>query len=225
MKMNAFTLAEILITLAVIGVIAALTLQPLTKKYKKLETVTKLKKAYTTINEALRLSETDNGDYQTWESGIDLGPEEYLKKYWLPYFNVYKLCTTFSECGYTSNFPWTLMDGSRLNYNFSLSSRRIPFIATDGILYQISVAVGNTDNVSVNQTNINIDINGSKGPNIVGKDYFMFTRTDTNGIMPLGYNITKKSTINSNCSKSGNCHYCAEKIRRAGWKISDDYPW
>lgn len=220
---KAFTLAEILITLAIIGVIAALTLQPLIEKQKKLDTVTKLKKAYTTINEALRRSEADNGEYQFWESGYDLGPEEYLNKYWLPYFNVYKLCTSYSICGYSSSMPWTYMNGKAYTYGFS-NSRRIPFITTDGILYQISVAVGDSDNNSVSQTNINIDVNGSKGPNIVGKDYFVFIRTDTQGIMPSCYGCTE-TTINSNCSTSGSGGYCAEKIRRAGWQIEDDYPW
>ena len=42
---HGFTLAEILITLAIIGVIAVLTLTTLIEKYKKLETITKLKKS------------------------------------------------------------------------------------------------------------------------------------------------------------------------------------
>ena len=46
---KAFTLAEVLITLGIIGIVAAMTLPTLIGKYQKKQTVTQLKKAYRDI--------------------------------------------------------------------------------------------------------------------------------------------------------------------------------
>ena len=51
-KFKAFTLAEVLITLGIIGVVAALTLPTLIQNHQKQVYVTQLKKAYSTINNA-----------------------------------------------------------------------------------------------------------------------------------------------------------------------------
>lgn len=47
---KAFTLAEVLITLGIIGVVAAITIPGLITKYQKLATVVKLKKVYSQLN-------------------------------------------------------------------------------------------------------------------------------------------------------------------------------
>ena len=105
---TAFTLAEVLITLAIIGVVAALTMPNLIAKYQKQETVTRLKKAYSALSQALRMSEVDNGPYAYWEVpqySRTLNLTEYYEKYWYPYFKVLKACKTGQECGYSSSQP------------------------------------------------------------------------------------------------------------------------
>ena len=67
-KYYAFTLAEVLITLGVIGVVAALTLPAVIANHKRLESVSRLKKAYTTISQALTRAQVDNGDISVWDS-------------------------------------------------------------------------------------------------------------------------------------------------------------
>ena len=49
-----FTLAEVLITLGIIGVVAALTIPTLIQNYKKREVETSLEKIYTTVNQAIK---------------------------------------------------------------------------------------------------------------------------------------------------------------------------
>ena len=51
MKKNGFTLAEVLITLGIIGVVAAITLPTVIQNYQKQVLVTQLKKMYATWNE------------------------------------------------------------------------------------------------------------------------------------------------------------------------------
>ena len=114
----AFTLAEVLITLGIIGIVASLTMPTLIANYKKQETISRLKKAYSIINQALKLSEAQNGEYSQWEDGQSLGADAYLQKYWLPYFNILKICYSFKECGYTNKFPYKELKGHNLLYYF-----------------------------------------------------------------------------------------------------------
>ena len=210
-----------LITLGVIGVVAALIMPAVLGHYKKQETISRLKKAYTTINQALKLSELDNGEYEYWETGHSLGAALYMQKYWHPYFNVMKICNNYSECNYTKYYPWTYLNGEEYILTFALSNLRIPFITSDGILYSISVAGGSTP---TEDNRVYIDINGSKGPNILGKDLFTFTRVKGKGILPYCYNSSTNS-INESCSKTGDGGCCAQKIIMDGWQISKDYPF
>ena len=59
-----FTLAEVLITLGIIGIVAAMTLPTLVQNYKKKELVTKLQKVYTVMNQAINLAEVENGNFE-----------------------------------------------------------------------------------------------------------------------------------------------------------------
>ena len=63
----AFTLAEVLITLGIIGVVAAMTLPTLMAKYRANVVETRLAKFYTTINQAIIQSEAVNGDKKYWD--------------------------------------------------------------------------------------------------------------------------------------------------------------
>lgn len=61
-----FTLAEVLITLGIIGVVAAMTLPTLIQNYKNQVVETRLKKFYSVMNQAVMLSESENGDKKDW---------------------------------------------------------------------------------------------------------------------------------------------------------------
>ena len=63
---GAFTLAEVLITLGIIGVVAAMTMPALIQNYRNQVVETRLKKFYSTMNQAIAMSIKDNGDVETW---------------------------------------------------------------------------------------------------------------------------------------------------------------
>lgn len=94
MKKNAFTLAEVLITLGIIGVVAALTLPTLIQNHKKTEIVSKLKKASSTISQAHMRATTDFGTSDLSSLDEPLPPNEperamqILNTYYAPYLNV-----------------------------------------------------------------------------------------------------------------------------------------
>ena len=62
----AFTLAEVLITLGIIGVVAALTLPSLIQKQHEKETVAKVKKAYSILSQAYLSANTEFGSFDQW---------------------------------------------------------------------------------------------------------------------------------------------------------------
>ena len=91
---NGFTLAEVLITFAIIGIVAALTIPTLVTKYQKKQTVSGLKVAYSILSNAAKLSEAENGPMSTWvfpEYMSQVATGEFVKKYYLPYLRSAKL--------------------------------------------------------------------------------------------------------------------------------------
>lgn len=65
-KHNAFTLAEVLITLGIIGVVAAMTLPTVINNYKKQVAVNKLKKFYSVMTQAIQTEEARNDSLEYW---------------------------------------------------------------------------------------------------------------------------------------------------------------
>ena len=86
--------------------------------------------------------------------------------------------------------------------------------------------------------NINVDINGNKKPNVVGKDVFYMRLFDLNSgwykdtnwdrieIMDGGIDRgTAKNSSSFGCKKDSTGLFCGRLIQLDGWEIKDDYPW
>lgn len=67
-RVSGFTLSEVLITLGIIGIIAALTLPVLIQKHNNKVVETRLMKFYSAINQAVRMAEVEHGDKTDWYS-------------------------------------------------------------------------------------------------------------------------------------------------------------
>ena len=70
-RKSAFTLAEVLITLGIIGVVAAITIPALMANYQKMVQRQQFKKAYNTVYNAFRLAETNLGYHPMCYYGDD----------------------------------------------------------------------------------------------------------------------------------------------------------
>ncbi len=110
-KHLAFTLAEVLITLGILGIVSALTIPSFMQKYKKEEATARLKKFYSTMGQAITLSESKNGtlnDLLEKNAGVD-EVEEWFNKYLAGYLK-------FEKGSYSPNknrgFTVYLADGS-----------------------------------------------------------------------------------------------------------------
>ena len=219
-KRNAFTLAEVVITLGRIGIVAAMTLPAILAKTEKQETVAKLKKVYSVLSQGIKRSELDNGEISEWPTGADITDvNAYFDKYWRPYYKNPKICSTAVACGYSNNFAWTNLDGERFSWSVNTSETRVAFLLSD------QTFIFNPRNSTFGYVNyFYVDLNGPKNPNVVGKDVFIFTLSDKKLLRPFGYD---KKYEDLDCSKqsSGNENDCTAKIMADGWEKKDDYPW
>lgn len=213
-----FTIAEILITLGIIGVVAAMTLPTLKIETQKKQFVAGLEQSYSMLNQLIKLSEITNGPMSFWDWGYGgtLTPDQTFKTYFAPYLKIAKYCNTYSDCGYTSNTPWLYMDKS--NYWIPMTgSSNVAVILSNGSLLAYRAYLGSTL-----MKDWIIDVNSSKGPNILGQDTFQLQTDINKGILPYDYTDTDANILN-NCKVSG--YTCATKILKDGWQMKNDYPW
>ncbi|MBR6301206.1 prepilin-type N-terminal cleavage/methylation domain-containing protein [bacterium] len=230
-KKCAFTLAEVLITLGIIGVVAAMSIPTLLASIDKKSTVSKLQRSIAVINQAQQLSDEGTGGISPTEA-ITLGSKKYFDTYWAPYIKAVTFCDTYARCGYSSNTPFLSSNGKKASSALQIvHNSRIAFYTPDGFLYLVTNARYTGGNkVKENSANVVVDINGSQGPNRFGRDVFVLVRlTEGKGIVPLGLELSD-TEVKKGCSKQNQNEpvskgYCAEWIRRSGWKIPKDYPW
>ena len=215
------TFGEVLITLGVIGVVAAMTLPTVISNYRKKQTVTHLQKVYSVLNQAFKLSQLDNGEYKDWELSVYMDPKEYVSKYWAPYLKTIKICDNFSDCGYSKVRPWIHQDGSVSEEDVSGTIYRHALVLSDGTLITFRIpAIGQPEN----SPKINIDLNGPKGPNMTGIDYFWLVPSEK-GVIPMYSDIYTNDQLEESCKSPSDGVGCLAKIMADGWEIKDDYPW
>jgi len=241
--LRAFTLAEVLITLGIIGVVSALTIPQLIANHQKKVTITKLKKAYSALSQVMQQSFADNGptsDYILSGEVIDgEKTRNYFYTYWLPYFKgaiVADDNESFYKNRQSNQYKHLNNSIADVNVKTVYSAGRILFKTTDGMIIMIFLKTqtyiydedGNiisSPYVYTSNVRFYVDINGTRNPNMFGKDVFVFSvDTNTNKITAYGSNLSERD-INSDCNNNQSGYLCAAKIMRDGWQISKDYPW
>ena len=226
-KKSAFTLAEVLITLGIIGVVAALTIPTIIQSYQKQVTVIKLKKAYSALGQIAQKSLADNDVVNFTEETVatQKSVKEFFDTYWLPYFNGANVDTSPSGPWQGSNIAYKYKNGRTYNVAIytNYSAGRIFFSTPDGVTYFILLTKwGEHWTPMFNpKQEVVVDINGIKPPNVFGKDLFRFWIDFKDGIVRADLYSNTTAEINSNCNSSGTA--CAAKIMQDGWKIT--YPW
>ena len=219
--MLAFTLAEVLITLVVIGIIAAITVPIVMANHRKQETSARLKKFYSALSQAVRLAQVDNYDFIK-DSGAERNFDNF-DIWWNKYLNsfpvtkhentTYKILDPTMETGFTPKYIYTLNDGS--------------------ILYPYTMFNYGTLIVML------FDVNGEKGPNYPGRDVFQF-RIHQYDQTEENIHFVRVCTGETSCHlfdrtqpkredlinicKRGSFQKCAELIQNDGWEIKSDYP-
>ena len=201
---SGFTLAEVLITLVIIGVIAAMTIPTLINKTNNQEYVSRLKKAYSAMAQATNKIITDEGNPNASIGGWATSPDAIYEMY-KKYLSKAKDCgTNNDECF----GQYLRMDGTVLTVTSAKA-----LVMADGT----KIAMGNgdfSDNCSKRGNGsedvcqfIMVDVNGSKGPNRVGRDTFHLA-LKADGIFPAGCDY------DGGCSSTTKGWGCACKVIR-----------
>ena len=214
MKVRAFTMAEVLITLGIIGIVAAMTLPALITRNQNKALEASLKKNYSVILQAFDMYLADKGERLKAED-VNIGCTLMcLKKIIMPYFKILR------DCGYGAQLqkaciPYAgneLMDDERNFKSYRTYSGEIiknlallddgQFILPDGSL----ILINNTENID--NIYITVDVNGYlKNPNRWGHDLFTFQLMRDGRILPMGAPDTAYTDKNTYCSAISSDQY------------------
>ena len=216
LKRAAFTLAEVLITLGIIGVVAALTLPTLIQNHQKQVYVTQLKKAYSTLNNAFNKMAADEGvvDWNQTYCSSSLWVENDLEATNANLNECFDRIAKqmkvvkYKRYGEPCNGTWCEFWGSVSDDDWL--SRTSIMVTADGITYLFNCGAAYYD--------ILVDVNGvTKGPNKAGRDVFEFTQKTSdsgsyyNSLAPYGI-IYWNPDAWKDCSATNLSTSCTAKV-------------
>lgn len=239
MNKNAFTMAEILLSLTIIGVVAAITLPSLTGNINERTWNTQRKALYARFSQAISLMPSLNG-YGTLTENTsgsvtqDTAAETFVTQGLAKVLKINNICENehLKDCGLPEkiiplkgspfDFPKTMKDLNQYLVNNSadefgysvfsqINTKAAAFETQNGesiAVYYTPTCMSDTSSTTTYNpmtnvcTNFIYDLNGSKGPNTVGKDIgfiTIFYPVDSIIVAPYPYSnnsdsITKKQT-------------------------------
>lgn len=230
---HGFTLAEVLITLGIIGVVAAITMPVLIQNYQKKATATSVKKAYSILNQVIESAKADYGD----PSGWDYYEESELTKWVQTYIEPYLQVVSSGTCSRSSNNKCQgLSYIHRLDTDISLNNR-------NAMMPQYLIVTGGEpigyaffrQAPYLSQTTVLVYVKNPKTYAQIGKNVFSFhfdKSTENPRFMPRYMNQKREDLLSSgtmggnSCNRqSGSGYACTTVIMLDGWEIKDGYPW
>ena len=213
-KRAAFTLAEVLLTLGIIGVVAAMTMPVLITNHQKQKTVSYVKKFYNEINNAVRMAVVDNGDVELWVEDYRTSDYnanlQFVQNYILPYIKYLRVdnCYETRVCVYLSYGMFT--------YNVDSNGGDIAFFINS----KYEIFPKNYFGFQFNKRNDNPNL----GNRPTVEPYVYKWDGDYN---PPESNTLKTASWGGCNTSAGDAKYayCTKWIQLNDWKIPDDYPW
>lgn len=234
-----FTLSEVLITLAIVAIVATMTIPSIVVSNQKTELEARFAKSYRTITYAVNMAIAENGGIETWEwketySSKEM--DEFVKTYFLPYLNVVKFCPSDnSVAGCFPDITYKFLNGKNW---INIATSKVPkALLSDGTAIQFGF-INSCFKDKNRCMSFRIDTNGVKKPNKEGVDTFLFNLyPQTSEFLPHGIYFDKsydEQTGNFErigvgeegldaCTKSGQGGVCAAKIIQDGFKINYDW--
>ncbi len=212
MSKKAFTLAETLITIAIIGVVAALTLPTLISKYQKTVLVNQLKASYSVLSQGFKRMYVEEGvdkitDLLPFGGGRADLAREYAN---LTQDLVSKYFKIAREYRYDEYGEYTYSGigeyGSKQKYSRS-------FVLANGAI------------VYIYQSTLYVDVNGLKGPNQIARDFFQFSLKADGTLQPVNLG-GQRNWIGREADGFGGYinlfeeEYGAKRIIDDGWKMN-----
>ena len=241
-----------LITLGIIGIVAAMTLPALIANHRKQVTLTKVKQTYNVLSNALERAKVDyDTEVNNWyvpTEGSNLEKSMYFAEtYMIPYLQVTHYCKDKYVAPYCNLHPKRLDDSvSGEIMGPAGDGYGTAFVLNNGTVVNVRVGAmtgAETDQGGISRIWIMFDIDGPQGFNKLGYDTFMIelggaegpnkkNNADRNKFLPYIYDASKDcdyyvSDINHACNPnstySGSA--CLAYIVCNGWDFGDKYPW
>ena len=212
---HGFTLAEVLITLGIIGVVAAMTIPNLMTAFAKHRVETQLVKFYSTMNQAMRMSVADNGTPEGWVvSGKSYTYDEtvtWMETYISPYLkhDIYQKCSKLYSST-PEKLCVNLINGGSLGILIDANGGDIVYFIDGDIsnfstknrfMFQLSKVSG-VDSSTINSQNFI-------------EPYTFYWDGERDSLL----------TASRGCGVSRGNNYCTKLIQLNSWKIPSDYPW
>ncbi len=232
-----------LITLGIIGVVAALTIPTLIVNYQKREFASRLAQTFSVLSNAVKMAQVEYGDVATWgyqkNYGTTIAPgndysqyvQEYAEKYFIPYLKVSKnygriKLKDAGYSGYKTKDGRTYISSSETRYTVELQNGSTLFFSYNGATTEIDGVI----TYFISAPIIFIDVNGKTGPNILGRDFFMVQLSTTENKLNTSGAGYKRNILLEKCSENpagslSNNLQCTALIQMDGWKFADDHPW
>ena len=221
MKKNGFTLAEVLITLGIIGVVAAMTIPTLIANTRAAQLKSRYFKSYSTITQALKLMQADDVSMDSVDYSASSNP---FYKVFMRYLSAPYDCGLGGDIGAgqgnkkeipcykssTGNLatPYKSLDGKSNFYQNYLDDGQIAM--QDGSLFLF-------ENYTGGRIFISVDLNGyNNKPNRAGYDLFTFQYIDGE-LLPVGDSRTAYPDVDKYCSLTSSSNLngitCASKVK------------
>ena len=181
-KTIAFTLAETLIVMGIIGIVSALTLPNLNSSTGEKEKVAKVKKIYQNLNDAVGRAQAVYGRIDTWSKMDSTYVAQSIRfgERVTEFMKVSKNCGTAAGCFSTA--PFKYCDGEEWNSN------DVGDLINDAA-YMVILADGTS--LAFAGRRIRVDIDGpNKGKTTDGIDRFSFEVEDDGTVIPDGSNLS-----------------------------------
>ena len=185
MNKSGFTLAEVMIVLAVIGVIATLTIPTLMQNYKNRVMMTQLQKAYAELSQAGSIA-ISNSNADSFQESKPYKNNTFLRDY----IKNTKDCGASWEVECALASEYITSDGYTKSVYSVLDIGSIPpycVIAKSG--YSICLTLGNGL----------LDVNAHKGPNKIGQDAFKIS-FKADGTVDEDYSVELSNIVNNDWS-------------------------
>ena len=235
---KAFTLAEVLVTLGIIGVVAVLTVPNVISSYQKKVYVVQLQKAYNQLQQVFSLAMAEDeveylADTELMQSinGVFIGEsldQSAFSSKLSEYMKIQKVCQPRDFSDGCHSIRYTEPDGcDDSNYGVALQVfsangaiyffdlMKSPHAISDESCKRVKEKGGNV--CAYHSSEFAIDINGVKGPNRRARDLFYFVIDDKGQVYPSG-----SISVYGRPSSENKCPYyygidCAGRIYDSGW--------
>ena len=203
-----FTLAEVLITLGIIGIVAAMTIPTLLTKLTEDRTVTQLRAVQSILSQTIRSAEEEYGSMEGWEiTDYDEASAILIADKLKPFMKVALDCGVNDENAHCApNMAYKYLKGTNeTNYATNSISHTYKIVLMNGCSIYIRGGQPEAKSIAV----FYVDTNGKAKPNTWGRDFFQFYYLPVKGLYPAGHPEQSSASSANSCNLNNTGFGCA----------------